>query len=209
MNTSNITLLNVNPLTNNKNTMNYIDQAQAITLAEHLAVKNMQYTTGRYFSNNDIKVKSIVKHWANFVKALDVMFSHPVQLEQASLQFLAYLETKKPYSQMDRSVIEESITYFVADRLLVIAYDKSLLSSDEVKKEVKLVLFSRETDGRMAKLLNKVCQSFLTGLKNEEIDLVALSERAVEEAFLASGELIMEKLIIGSRLALEGKNEAA
>ena len=55
-------------------------------------------------------------------------------LEQANLQFLAYLKTKKPYSQMDMSVIEAAINFFVADRLLVIAYSKSLLSSEEVKK---------------------------------------------------------------------------
>jgi len=189
--------------------MNYIDQALAITLAEQLAVKNMLGTTGGYFSNKDVKVKSVVKHWTNFIKALDVMFSHPVQLEQASLQFMTYLETKKPYSQMDRTVIEESITYFVADRLLVNAYDKSLLSSEEVKEEVKLVLFYREIDGRIAKILNKVCQYFLTELKNEEVDLVGLSERAVVEAFLASGDLVMETMLIGSRLALEVKNEAA
>ena len=209
MNTSNITPINIKPITNNENTMNYIDQALAITLAEQLAVKNMLGTTGCYFSNKDVKVKSVVKHWTNFIKALDVMFSHPVQLEQASLQFMTYLETKKPYSQMDRAVIEESITYFVADRLLVNAYDKSLLSSEEVKEEVKLVLFYREIDGRIAKILNKVCQYFLTELKNEEVDLVGLSERAVVEAFLASGDLVMETMLIGSRLALEVKNEAA
>jgi len=209
MNTTNITPINIKPITNNENTMNYIDQALAITLAEQLAVKNMLGSTGGYFSNKDVKVKSVVKHWTNFIKALDVMFSHPIQLEQASLQFLAYLETKKPYSQMDRTVIEESITYFVADRLLVNAYDKSLLSSEEVKEEVKLVLFYREIDGRIAKILNKVCQYFLTELKNEEVDLVGLSERAVVEAFLASGDLVMETMLIGSRLALEVKNEAA
>ena len=209
MNTSNITPINIKPITNNENTMNYIDQALAITLAEQLAVKNMLGTTGCYFSNKDVKVKSVVKHWTNFIKALDVMFSHPVQLEQASLQFMTYLETKKPYSQMDRAVIEESITYFVADRLLVNAYDKSLLSSVEVKEEVKLVLFYREIDGRIAKILNKVCQYFLTELKNEEVDLVGLSERAVVEAFLASGDLVMETMLMGSRLALEVKNEAA
>ena len=209
MNTTNITPINIKPITNNENTMNYIDQALAITLAEQLAVKNMLGTTGCYFSNKDVKVKSVVKHWTNFIKALDVMFSHPVQLEQASLQFMTYLETKKPYSQMDRAVIEESITYFVADRLLVNAYDKSLLSSEEVKEEVKLVLFYREIDGRIAKILNKVCQYFLTELKNEEVDLVGLSERAVVEAFLASGDLVMETMLIGSRLALEVKNEAA
>ena len=209
MNISNITPINIKPITNNENTMNYIDQALAITLAEQLAVKNMLGTTGGYFSNKDVKVKSVVKHWTNFIKALDVMFSHPVQLEQASLQFMTYLETKKPYSQMDRTVIEESITYFVADRLLVNAYDKSLLSSEEVKEEVKLVLFYREIDGRIAKILNKVCQYFLTELKNEEVDLVGLSERAVVEAFLASGDLVMETMLIGSRLALEVKNEAA
>ena len=209
MNISNITPINIKPITNNENTMNYIDQALAITLAEQLAVKNMLGTTGCYFSNKDVKVKSVVKHWTNFIKALDVMFSHPIQLEQASLQFLTYLETKKPYSQMDRTVIEESITYFVADRLLVNAYDKSLLSSEEVKEEVKLVLFYREIDGRIAKILNKVCQYFLTELKNEEVDLVGLSERAVVEAFLASGDLVMETMLIGSRLALEVKNEAA
>jgi len=209
MNISNITPINIKPITNNENTMNYIDQALAITLAEQLAVKNMLGTTGCYFSNKDVKVKSVVKHWTNFIKALDVMFSHPVQLEQASLQFMTYLETKKPYSQMDRAVIEESITYFVADRLLVNAYDKSLLSSEEVKEEVKLVLFYREIDGRIAKILNKVCQCFLTELKNEVVDLVGLSERAVVEAFLASGDLVMETMLIGSRLALEVKNEAA
>lgn len=209
MNTTNITPINIKPITNNENTMNYIDQALAITLAEQLAVKNMLGNTGGYFSNKDVKVKSVVKHWTNFIKALDVMFSHPVQLEQASLQFMTYLETKKPYSQMDRTVIEESITYFVADRLLVNAYDKSLLSSEEVKEEVKLVLFYREIDGRIAKILNKVCQYFLTELKNEEVDLVGLSERAVVEAFLASGDLVMETMLIGSRLALEVKNEAA
>jgi hypothetical protein len=209
MNTTNITPINIKPITNNENTMNYIGQALAITLAEQLAVKNMLGTTGCYFSNKDVKVKSVVKHWTNFIKALDVMFSHPVQLEQASLQFMTYLETKKPYSQMDMAVIEESITYFVADRLLVNAYDKSLLSSEEVKEEVKLVLFYREIDGRIAKILNKVCQYFLTELKNEEVDLVGLSERAVVEAFLASGDLVMETMLIRSRLALEVKNEAA
>jgi hypothetical protein len=209
MNASNITPLNIKPLTNNENTMNYIDQAQTITLAEHLAAKNLCHITGSYFSDNDVKVKSIAKHWTNFIKTLDVMFSHPVQLEQASLQFLAYLKTKKSYSQMDMSVIEGSINCFVADRLLVIAYEKNLLTSEEVIKKVKSVLFLREIDGRMAKMLNKVCQYFLTELKNDGVDLVALSEQAVVEAFLASGDLVMETMLIGGRLALEVNNEAA
>jgi hypothetical protein len=41
MKTSNITTINIKPLTNNENTMNYIDQAQSITLAEHLAKKKL------------------------------------------------------------------------------------------------------------------------------------------------------------------------
>jgi hypothetical protein len=209
MNTTNITPLNIKPLTNNENTMNDIDQASAITLAEHLAAKNLCHNTGSYFSDNDVKVKSIAKHWVNFIKTLDVMFSHPVQLEQASLKFLAYLETKKPYSQMDMSVIEGAINCFVADRLLVIAYDKSLLTSEEVKKEVKLVLFLRDIAGQHAQLLGRTCRYFLTELKGGEVDLVALSERSVVEAFLASGDLVMETLLMGSRLALEVKNAAA
>ena len=80
MNTSNITTINIKPLTNNENTMNYIDQAQSISLAEHLAVKNLCHISSSYFSDNDVKVKSIATHWVNFIKTLDVMFSHPIQL---------------------------------------------------------------------------------------------------------------------------------
>ena len=209
MNTSNITTINIKPLTNNENTMNYIDQAQSISLAEHLAVKNLCHISSSYFSDNDVKVKSIATHWVNFIKTLDVMFSHPIQLEQANLQFLAYLKTKKPYSQMDMSVIEGAINFFVADRLLVIAYSKSLLSSEEVKKEVKLVLFLRDIAGQHAQLLGRMCRYFLTELKGGEVDLVALSERSVVEAFLVSGDLLMETLTASARLALEVKNEAA
>jgi hypothetical protein len=209
MNTSNITTINIKPLTNNENTMNYIDQAQSISLAEHLAVKNLCHISSSYFSDNDVKVKSIATHWVNFIKTLDVMFSHPIQLEQANLQFLAYLKTKKPYSQMDMSVIEGAINFFVADRLLVIAYSKSLLSSEEVKKEVKLVLFLRDIAGQHAQLLGRMCRYFLTELKGGEVDLGALSERSVVEAFLVSGDLLMETLTASARLALEVKNEAA
>ena len=209
MNTSNITTINIKPLTNNENTMNYIDQAQSISLAEHLAVKNLCHISSSYFSDNDVKVKSIATHWVNFIKTLDVMFSHPIQLEQANLQFLAYLKTKKPYSQMDMSVIEGAINFFVADRLLVIAYSKSLLSSEEVKKEVKLVLFLRDIAGQHAQLIGRMCRYFLTELKGGEVDLVALSERSVVEAFLVSGDLLMETLTASARLALEVKNEAA
>ena len=209
MKTLNITPINIKPLTNNENTMNYIDQAQSIRLAEHLAVKNLCHISSSYFSDNDVKVKSIATHWVNFIKTLDVMFSHPIQLEQANLQFLAYLKTKKPYSQMDMSVIEGAINFFVADRLLVIAYSKSLLSSEEVKKEVKLVLFLRDIAGQHAQLLGRMCRYFLTELKGGEVDLVALSERSVVEAFLVSGDLLMETLTASARLALEVKNEAA
>ena len=209
MKTSNITTINFKPLTNNENIMNYIDQSQSITLAEHLAVKNLCHISSSYFSDNDVKVKSIATHWVNFIKTLDVMFSHPIQLEQANLQFLAYLKTKKPYSQMDMSVIEGAINFFVADRLLVIAYSKSLLSSEEVKKEVKLVLFLRDIAGQHAQLLGRMCRYFLTELKGGEVDLVALSERSVVEAFLVSGDLLMETLTASARLALEVKNEAA
>ena len=209
MNTSNITTINIKPLTNNENTINYIDQAQSISLAEHLAVKNLCHISSSYFSDNDVKVKSIATHWVNFIKTLDVMFSHPIQLEQANLQFLAYLKTKKPYSQMDMSVIEGAINFFVADRLLVIAYSKSLLSSEEVKKEVKLVLFLRDIAGQHAQLIGRMCRYFLTELKGGEVDLVALSERSVVEAFLVSGDLLMETLTASARLALEVKNEAA
>lgn len=209
MKTSNITTINFKPLTNNENIMNYIDQSQSITLAEHLAVKNLCHISSSYFSDNDVKVKSIATHWVNFIKTLDVMFSHPIQLEQANLQFLAYLKTKKPYSQMDMSVIEGAINFFVADRLLVIAYSKSLLSSEEVKKEVKLVLFLRDIAGQHAQLLGRMCRYFLTELKGGEVDLVALSERSVLEAFLVSGDLLMETLTASARLALEVKNEAA
>ena len=209
MNTSNITTINIKPLTNNENTMNYIDQAQSISLAEHLAVKNLCHISSSYFSDNDVKVKSIATHWVNFIKTLDVMFSHPIQLEQANLQFLAYLKTKKPYSQMDMTVIEGAINFFVADRLLVIAYSKSLLSSEEVKKEVKLVLFLRDIAGQHAQLIGRMCRYFLTELKGGEVDLVALSERSVVEAFLVSGDLLMETLTASARLALEVKNEAA
>ena len=209
MNTSNITPINIKPLTNNENTMNYIDQAQSISLAEHLAVKNLCHISSSYFSDNDVKVKSIATHWVNFIKTLDVMFSHPIQLEQANLQFLAYLKTKKPYSQMDMSVIEGAINFFVADRLLVIAYSKSLLSSEEVKKEVKLVLFLRDIAGQHAQLLGRMCRYFLTELKGGEVDLGALSERSVVEAFLVSGDLLMETLTASARLALEVKSEIA
>ena len=209
MNTSNITPINIKPLTNNENTMNYIDQAQSISLAEHLAVKNLCHISSSYFSDNDVKVKSIATHWVNFIKTLDVMFSHPIQLEQANLQFLAYLKTKKPYSQMDMTVIEGAINFFVADRLLVIAYSKSLLSSEEVKKEVKLVLFLRDIAGQHAQLIGRMCRYFLTELKGGEVDLGALSERSVVEAFLVSGDLLMETLTASARLALEVKNEAA
>jgi len=209
MKTLNITPINIKPLTNNENTMNYIDQAQSISLAEHLAVKNLCHISSSYFSDNDVKVKSIATHWVNFIKTLDVMFSHPIQLEQANLQFLAYLKTKKPYSQMDMSVIEGAINFFVADRLLVIAYSKSLLSSEEVKKEVKLVLFLRDIAGQHAQLLGRMCRYFLTELKGGEVDLGALSERSVVEAFLVSGDLLMETLTASARLALEVKNEAA
>ena len=209
MKTSNITTINIKPLTNNENTMDYIDQAQSITLAEHLAVKNLCHISSSYFSDNDVKVKSIATHWVNFIKTLDVMFSHPIQLEQANLQFLAYLKTKKPYSQMDMTVIEGAINFFVADRLLVIAYSKSLLSSEEVKKEVKLVLFLRDIAGQHAQLIGRMCRYFLTELKGGEVDLVALSERSVVEAFLVSGDLLMETLTASARLALEVKNEAA
>ena len=209
MKTSNITPINIKPLTNNENTMNYIDQAQSISLAEHLAVKNLCHISSSYFSDNDVKVKSIATHWVNFIKTLDVMFSHPIQLEQANLQFLAYLKTKKPYSQMDMSVIEGAINFFVADRLLVIAYSKSLLSSEEVKKEVKLVLFLRDIAGQHAQLLGRMCRYFLTELKGGEVDLGALSERSVVEAFLVSGDLLMETLTASARLALEVKSEIA
>jgi hypothetical protein len=110
---------------------------------------------------------------------------------------------------MDMSVIEGAINFFVADRLLVIAYSKSLLSSEEVKKEVKLVLFLRDIAGQHAQLLGRMCRYFLTELKGGEVDLGALSERSVVEAFLVSGDLLMETLTASARLALEVKNEAA
>ena len=74
-----------------------IERARAIEQSELSALDRLSQTTGDYFIDSELSVRSIASHWSKFIEQLDVSFSHPQQLDEAWLQFMAYLETKKPY----------------------------------------------------------------------------------------------------------------
>ena len=86
-----------------------IERARAIEQSELLALDRLSQTTGDYFAHSDVSVRSIASHWSKFIIQPDIVFSHPQQLDQASHQFMDYLESKKPYSQSGTKEIQEPV----------------------------------------------------------------------------------------------------
>ncbi len=196
-------------LTNNEIISTGIDRAAAIALSELMALKNLSQSTGDYFADSEVSVRSIAKHWSNFLKQPDMVFSHPQQLEQAYHQFSEYLESKKPYNQSGIKDIQEPVKFYVADKLLEIAFKGGWLTSGKVKRDVNAVLVIRDIFSKQIQLNNKMLKSFLEKLQNGDVDLGTLPERSVLEAFTEAGVILIETLTMSAKLALEAKNELA
>ena len=195
------------PLTHNEMIITGIERAKAIELSELMSSENMNRNTGDYFVNSEIGVKSIASHWSKFIKQDGINFTHPQQLEQAYSKFVEYLASKKPYSKNDYDY--EPVRFYVADKLLEVAFNNGLLTSQRAKQDVSSVLFLRDISGVHAKIIGKMCKYFLGELKNGNVDLVTLSERSVIEAFSGTGVLLLDMLSTSAKLALEVKNGAA
>ena len=121
-----------------------IERARAIEQSELSALDRLSQSTGDYFANSEVSVRSIASHWSKFIIQPDSAFSHPQQLEQACYQFTAYLESKKPYSQSGTMDIQEPVKRYVADKLLEIAFKGGWLASEKVKRGVHNILTLRD-----------------------------------------------------------------
>ena len=196
-------------LTNNEIISAGIGRAAVLELSELMALKNLSQSTSDYFEGSEVSVRSIAKHWSNFIKQPDMVFSHPQHLEQACHQFLDYLESKKPYSQRGTKDIQEPVKFYVADKLLEIAFKGGWLTSGKVKRDVNAVLVIRDIFSKQIQLNKKMLKSFLEKLQNGDVDLGTLPERSVLEAFSEAGVILIEMLTTSVKLALEVKNELA
>ena len=186
-----------------------IERARAIEQSELSALDRLGQTTGDYFIDSEVSVRSIASHWSKFIQQPDNAFSHPQQLEQACLQFLEYLETKNPYNKNGTMDIQEPIRRYVSDKLLQIAFKGGWLASEKVKRGVNNVLTLRNIIGKHSQLNGIAHKRFIEQLRMGEIDIAALPEQVVIDAFSEVGAILIEKLTTAARLALEVKNEAA
>lgn len=186
-----------------------IERARAVEQSELSALDRLSQATGDYFINSEVSVRSIASHWSKFINQPDIAFSHPLQLEQACQQFSDYLETKKPYSQSGTKAIQESISRYVSDKLLEIAFKSGWLASEKVKRGVNNILTLRDIIGKHAQLNGIAHKRFIEQLRAGDIDIAALPEQAVTDAFSEVGAILIEKLTLAAKLALEVRNEAA
>jgi len=186
-----------------------IERARAIEQSELSALDRLSQTTGDYFIDSEVSVRSIASHWSKFIEQPDIAFSHPQQLEEACLQFIEYLETKKPYNKNGTMDIQEPIRRYVSDRLLQIAFKGGWLASEKVKRGVNNVLTLRDIIGKHSQLNGIAHKRFIEQLRMGDIDIAALPEQVVIDAFSEVGAILIEKLTTAARLALEVKNEAA
>jgi hypothetical protein len=197
------------PLTNNETILAGIARAKAIEKSELMALENFSQSTGAYFEGTEVSVRSIAKHWSNFMKQPGILFCHPQQLDEAFHQFMIYLKSRKTYSQSGANDIQVSIKLYVNDKLLEIAFKGGWLTSEKVKQEVNAVLVIRDIFSKQIQLNNKMLKSFLEKLQNGDIDLATLPERSVLEAFSEAGVILIEMLTNSAKLALEVQNELA
>lgn len=186
-----------------------IERARAIEQSELSALGRLSQATGDYFVGSEVSVRSIASHWSKFIEQPDIVFSHPQQLEQACLQFTDYLETKKPYSQNGTTNIQEPVSRYVSDKLLQIAFKGGWLASEKVKRGVNNILTLRELIGKHSQLNGLAHKRFIEQLQNGDIDIAALPKQVVIDAFSEVGAILIEKLTMAAKLALEVKNEAA
>jgi len=186
-----------------------IERARAIEQSELSALDRLSQTTGDYFIDSEVSVRSIASHWSKFIEQPDIAFSHPQQLEQACLQFTEYLETKKLYTKNGTMDIQEPIRRYVSDKLLQIAFKGGWLASEKVKRGVNNVLTLRDIIGKHSQLNGIAHKRFIEQLRMGDIDIAALPEQVVIDAFSEVGAILIEKLTTAARLALEVKNEAA
>lgn len=197
------------PLTNNETIIAGIGRAKAIEQSELRALENFRQLPGAYFVDTEVLVRSIAKHWSNFMKQPDIVFSHPQQLDQAFHQFMIYLESKKPYNQIDTKDMQVPVKYYVADKLLEIAFKGGWLTSEKVKRDVNAVLVIRDIFSKQIQLNYKMSKFFLEKLQSGDVDLATLPERSVREAFSEAGDILIDLLTTSAKLALEKKNELA
>lgn len=186
-----------------------IERARAIEQSELSALDRLSQSTGDYFAYSEVSVRSIASHWSKFLNQPDIAFSHPQQLEQACHQFTDYLEGKKPYSQTGTKDIQEPIKCYVADKLLEIAYKGGWLASEKVKRGVHNILTLRDIIGKHSQLNGIAHKRFIEQLSIGGIDIAELPEQSVIDAFSEVGAILIEKLTMAAKLALEVKNEAA
>jgi|GEM_PF-2576394 hypothetical protein len=186
-----------------------IERARAIEQSELSALDRLSQATGDYFEGSDVSVKSIASHWAKFIVQPDIAFSHPQQLAQACQQFTEYLETKKPYNQNGTKDIQEPVSRYVSDKLLQIAFKGGWLASEKVKGGVNNILTLRDIIGKHSQLNGIAHKRFIEQLRIGEIDIAALPQQVVIDAFSEVGAILIEKLTMAAKLTLEVKNEAA
>ena len=186
-----------------------IERARAIEQSELSALDRLSQSTGDYFVGSDVSVRSIASHWSKFIVQPDIAFSHPQQLEQACYRFTDYLESKKPYNQSGTANIQEPIGRYVSDKLLSIAFKGGWLASEKVKRGVNNILTLRDIIGKHSQLNGIAHKRFIEQLRIGDIDIAALPEQAVIDAFAEVGAILIEKLTMAAKLALEIKNEAA
>lgn len=192
--------------------MEGIERIKAIEPSELGALSYLCSSTGDYFKNSDISVKSIAAHWARFIKLPSSAFIHPLQLEEAVDQFLYYLAGKKPYRQRGVQDMRESIKRFVADRLLQIAFEKDCLVSARVTRRVESVLKLRGITGNLAQLVHNAYKTFGELLRISGIDMEQLPQQvqqAVKQALLDLGDLLIKEVTTTTQLALEADDEGA
>jgi hypothetical protein len=186
-----------------------IERARAIEQSELLALDRLSQSTGDYFAHSEVSVRSIASHWSKFINQPDIAFSHPQQLEQACHQFMDYLESKKPYSQSGLKDIQEPVKRYVADKLLEIAFKGGWLASEKVKRGVHNILTLRDIIGKHSQLNCIAHKRFIEQLSIGGIDIAELPEQSVIDAFSEVGAILIEKLTMAAKLALEAKYETA
>lgn len=186
-----------------------IERARAIEQSELSALDRLSQTTGDYFIDSEVSVRSIASHWSKFIEQLDVSFSHPQQLDEAWLQFMAYLETKKPYKENGLNNSQNAVYRYVSDRLLQIAFNYGWLASERVRRGVNNIMTIRDLIGKHSQLNGIAHKRFIEQLRMGDFDIAALPEQVVMDAFSEVGAILIEKLTTAAKLALEVKNETA
>jgi hypothetical protein len=186
-----------------------IERARAIEQSELSALDRLSQTTGDYFIDSEVSVRSIASHWCKFIEQADVAFSHPQQLDQACLQFTEYLETKKPYKETGLNDSQTPVYRYVSDRLLQIAFKCGWLASEKVRRGVNNILTIRDLIGKHSQLNGIAHKRFIEQLRMGDFDIAALPEQVVMDAFSEVGAILIEKLTTAAKLALEVKNEIA